>query len=252
MSREFKKVSIIMPVYNEEAFVSEIIGRVLRANTLGLSREIIAVDDGSCDGTLSAARRLADGQTVRVFSLDRNMGKGCALRRGFQEAQGDIFLIQDADFEYDTAFYPVLLEPILSGKARVVYGSRFMGTCRNMRLPNRAVNIILRAMANGLYGLNLTDEATGFKVFTRDVLDGMNLVCKRFEFCPELTAKIGLKKIPIVEVPITYSARTIGEGKKIRWYDAFIAIWTLLKYRIGFHGEDLTQLKAQGTDHEKQ
>jgi len=245
------KISIIMPVYNEEFYIARIVELVRGADTLGWERELIIVNDGSTDGTLGVVSRLADGTSVKVFSLDRNRGKGCALRLGFEKAAGEILLIQDADFEYDVSHYPILLEPILAGRARVVYGSRFLGACRNMRWPNRLINAILRFLANRLYGLSITDEATGFKVFTRDVLDGMNLQCRRFEFCPEFTAKVALKGIPIFEVPITYAARTSAQGKKIRWYDAVIAVWTLVKYRLGCCREDLSALAARKGGHDE-
>jgi glycosyltransferase involved in cell wall biosynthesis len=160
-----------------------------------------------------------------------NFGKGAALRIGIAESTGDIILVQDGDLEYDPNDYPAVLAPIVEGRARVVYGSRFMKRVRGMKLPNLVANKILTWTANVLYGAHITDEATAYKAFTRDVIAGLKLSCVRFEFCPEVTAKVLRLGYKIHEVPISYNPRGILEGKKIRWRDGVEALWTLIKYR---------------------
>ena len=233
------KLSVIVPVFNERANIEEVIRRVKAvALPAGLEREIIVVDDGSTDGTTEILERYRDDEVIKVHLSEENFGKGTAIRVGIGYATGDVILIQDADMEYDPADYPALLQPILDGEATVVYGSRFRGRYEGfrappgMRFPNWLINKILKWEANLLYGAGITDEATAYKVFGADVLKGLNLQATRFEFCPEVTAKVCRAGHRIHEVPITYQARSIAQGKKIRWQDGAQAIWTLFKYRF--------------------
>lgn len=226
-------VSVLIPVYNEAAYVAEVVDRV-RAVALpyGVLREIVLVDDGSTDGTSDVIRSLAAGGDVRVIVSASNGGKGVAIRRGIAEARGDIILLQDADLEYDPADHPRVLAPILDGRASIVYGSRFRGQISGMSLAHRIANVILRTMTNVLYGASITDEATAYKAFRADVLRGMTFRARRFEWCPEVTAKSLRAGHRIVEVPVRYRARSIRQGKKIRWWDLVHAMWTLLRYRL--------------------
>ena len=229
-------LSILIPAYQEEATISEILRRVAAVDTerLGFRKEIIVCDDGSRDRTshlveIEAAR---DPQ-IRLVRHERNQGKGMAIRTALAEAKGDYVLIQDADLEYDVGDYPALLEQVNKG-AEVVYGSRFMTKARpdGMKTANFIANRMLTITANLLYGMKITDEATCFKVFRTDILRSLELECEGFEFCPEVTAKLGRRKIEIVEVPISYTARAIEEGKKVRWTDGVEAMWVLVKHRI--------------------
>lgn len=228
------KISIIIPVYNEEKHIEEVILQVQKA-PIKLEREIIIVDDGSTDKTakILAAIKLKNlERNIKVISLNKNQGKGNAIRRGLAVASGDIILIQDADLEYFATDYPKLLEPIIKGRADIVYGSRFKGQIKNMRWQNFLANKILVFTANLLYGTNISDEATAYKAFKSKVIKAIPLKCERFEFCPEVTAKIAKKGYKIYEVPIKYQARSAIGGKKIRLIDAFEAFWTLVKYRF--------------------
>lgn len=226
------KLSIIIPAYNEEQNISKVIEAVKQA-PIDLLKEIIVIDDFSKDKTASILKeKYSQDQEVKLIFRIKNYGKGAAIREGLKEVTGDIVLIQDADLEYSVNDYPALLEPILSGKAQVVYGSRFLGKIKGMHWPNWLANKILAVTVNLLFGLHLTDEATAYKVFRSDIIKTLHLKCERFEFCPEVTAKIGKKKIPIHEVPISYHGRDKDNGKKITWKDGFEAIWTLLKYRF--------------------
>jgi dolichol-phosphate mannosyltransferase len=233
MKRKFKSVSIVVPVYNEQKTILKILERVRKSNTLGLVKEIIVVNDGSSDNT----KEILDSHRykyVRVFHQERNQGKGSALRVGFAQASGDVILVQDADLEYNPKDYPILLKPIIDGVTKVVYGSRMIGKGRVKHggwffyIGGLGINLL----TNILYGLTLTDEATGYKVFEARTLRAIPLVCKRFDFCPEITAKLAKKNIPIYEVSISYKGRKVAQGKKINWIDGFHAVWTLLKYRI--------------------
>ena len=226
------RVSIVIPVYNEAPYVDAVLDAV-RAAPLppGLAREIVCVNDGSSDGTRAILDGRAGGEVV-VHHSPVNGGKGTAIRLGLGLVTGDIVIIQDADLEYDPSDYAALLAPILDGRAAVVYGSRFRGECLGMRWPNRLVNLVLAWLVRVLYRQPITDEATCYKAFRTDVLRTIPLRCERFEFCPEVTAKLSRRGVPIVEVPIRYRARTSNQGKKIRWIDAAEAIWTLLRYRV--------------------
>lgn len=232
MSDKKTLVSIIIPVYNERAHVKGVVDRVLKAPMpKGVDREIIVIDDGSTDGTAELLAKL-NVQRVKVHQSILNFGKGTAIRVGLKRATGDIIVIQDADTEYEPNDIQHLLKPILEGKAEVVYGSRFLGSIEQMRFKYWLVNKLLVLAVFILYGTKLTDEATAYKVFKKDVIDGLSLQCHRFEFCPEVTAKVLKQDIRIFEVPIHYKARTLEEGKKIRLRDAFEAFWTLFRYRF--------------------
>jgi dolichol-phosphate mannosyltransferase len=229
-------LSVIIPAYNERDTIAAIIARV---RAVPVTKEIIVVDDASSDGTAEILQTLA-GPDLVVFRQPKNSGKGAAIRAGIPRARGEVIIIQDADAEYDPAEYPKLIAPILAGEAQVVYGSRFLqaGETRKlhwpegMRFPNWFVNRLLAAMANLLYRAGITDEATCYKVFRADILQGLPLTCERFEFCPEVTARVRRRGIAIKEIPISYLGRSAAEGKKINWKDGVEAIWTLLKYRF--------------------
>jgi len=227
------KVSILIPVYNEFRTFSQVLERVRRAPLpAGWAKEIIVIDDGSTDGTAQMLAEYARCGAIAVHRTTGNSGKGSAIRTGIALASGDIVLIQDGDLEYDPNDYERILEPIVSGGADIVYGSRFLGGPAAMALANRMANRILTGVANLLYAARLTDEATAYKAFRAPVLRQIHLVCRRFEFCPEVTAKARRLGYRIREVPVSYNARGIAEGKKIRARDGFEALWTLVKYRV--------------------
>lgn len=227
------RVSIIIPIYNELRHAAEMLKRVVAAPLPeGCEKEIVIVDDGSTDGTAELLDKICEGNLNYVHHSVLNFGKGTAIRIGLRLATGDIVLIQDGDLEYDPREYSLLLRPVLDGEADVVYGSRFRGTVGGMRTPNLLANKILTLLANLLYTARITDEATAYKVFRRDVLDRIDLRCKRFEFCPEITAKVCRLGYEIHEIPITYNGRTVEQGKKIRWKDGLEAAYTLLRYRL--------------------
>jgi glycosyltransferase involved in cell wall biosynthesis len=224
------KLSVIIPVYNEIDHIEEIIRRVQKTK---LVSEILVVDDGSTDGTRQLLSRLDGKNQVRVILHETNQGKGAAVRTGLQNTNGEVLLIQDADLEYDPRDYPILLRPIKEKIADVVYGSRFLGG------PRRAVmfwhmiaNQLLTLMTNILYNTILSDMETGYKVFRRQVIEGMPLRSRRFNFEPEFTAKVLKRHYRIFEVPISFNPRDYSQGKKIKLTDAFEAAWTLLKYRF--------------------
>jgi glycosyltransferase involved in cell wall biosynthesis len=224
------KLSIIIPVYNEVKTIQEIIQRV---QATGLADEILAIDDGSTDGSRDVLGNLSKEGKVRVIYHDHNQGKGKAVRTGIQNASGDLMLIQDADLEYDPREYPNLLKPIQEGIADVVYGSRFLGAGRRPVLFwNMVANKILTLTTNILYNNILTDMETGYKLFRREVVQDLPLRAHGFEFEPEFTAKILKRKARLYEVPITFNPRDYSEGKKIKMKDAFLALWTLFKYRF--------------------
>ena len=220
-------ISVIIPVYNERTTILETISHVRAAP---VSKEIIVVDDASADGTPDLVEPLL-GPDLKLIRQPTNQGKGAAIRRALPEVTGDVVLIQDADLEYDPADYPALIAPILSGEADVVYGTR-APEFRGMRLPHRLFNSIAALLANLLYRARITDEATCYKVFRADVIKAIPLKCRRFEFCPEVTAKVRKRGIRIHEVPVSYQARSVGAGKKIRAWDGVVALWTLIKYRF--------------------
>ena len=227
------KISIIIPVYNEFQTLDRVIERVLKAPLpAGCSREVIVVDDGSTDGTthrLGEHARLGDIVTHRSIL---NFGKGTAVRIGLMLASGEAVLIQDGDLEYDPNDYRAILEPIVNGQADVVYGSRFLGKPTGMAFKNLLANRVLTLATNLLYSASISDEATAYKAFRTSVIRGMYLESRRFEICPELTAKACRLGHRIHEVPISYNARSVPEGKKIRARDGFDALWTLIKYRF--------------------
>jgi glycosyltransferase involved in cell wall biosynthesis len=224
------KLTVIIPVFNEAKTIEEIVRRVQKT---GLADEIVIVDDGSTDGTRGLLAALDGTPNLRVLLHDRNRGKGAAVRTGIGSARGDVLLIQDADLEYDPREYPNLLRPLEEGIADVVYGSRFLGAARRPILFwNMVANKILTLLTNILYNNILSDMETGYKVFRRQVVEGMKLNARGFEFEPEFTAKILKSRARIFEVPIVFNPREYSEGKKIKMKDAFIAVWTLVKYRF--------------------
>ena len=226
-----KKLSIIMPAYNEKKTINDILTRI-RKVSLNAAKEIIIVDDASDDGTKEILDDIKNN-SIKIFHHKRNMGKGAAIRTGLQHATGDIILIQDADLEYNPQEYGSLIKPILDGKAKVVYGSRLLGQkSRYSRIAYYIAGRSLTALANILYGINITDEPCGYKVFDSKVIKNVDLKCKRFEFCPEITAKIAKKGIKIHEVPASYSPRSRKEGKKIRFRDWLEAVYTLIRYKF--------------------
>lgn len=224
------ELSVIIPVFNEAKSIREIIQRVQNTQLAG---EIVVVDDGSNDGTREVIEELDGKDNLRVILHGKNQGKGAAVRTGLAAVHGDIILIQDADLEYDPRDYPGLLKPIQEGIADVVYGSRFLGGPRRATMFwHMVANKLLTFTTNLLYDTILTDMETGYKVFRRQVVDGLHLRAKRFDFEPEFTAKIIKHHFRIFEVPISFNPRDYSEGKKIKMKDAFKAIWTLFKYRL--------------------
>ncbi|MCZ6514193.1 MAG: glycosyltransferase family 2 protein [Nitrospinae bacterium] len=224
------KLSIIIPVYNEQNTLRTLLARV---EAVDYEKEIVLVDDGSTDGTREIVQDYQgqDGYTVLIHA--KNLGKGAALRSGLAEAKGDIIIIQDADLEYDPREYGNLLEPILDGRADVVYGSRFLGgPHRVMFFWHYLGNMVLTTLSNMTTNLNLTDMETCYKAFTRKVLDSLTLKCNRFGFEPEFTSKVARKNFRIYEVPISYSGRDYTEGKKIGWKDGIAAIWFIIRFRL--------------------
>ena len=219
------RLSILIPAYQEERTIGEVLRRVTQVDTesLGFDKEVIVCDDGSSDATVAEVEKMvAADPRIRLVRHDKNRGKGAAVRTALEVATGDYCLIQDADLEYEVTDYPAMLAAVNQG-ATIVYGSRFLARSRpeGMRLPNFVANRVLTTTANALFGVNITDEATCFKIFRTDILRSLDLECEGFEFCPEVTAKVGKRGLPIVEVPIAYTARDHTEGKKVRWTDGF-------------------------------
>lgn len=224
------KISVVIPVYNEQNTVRQLIDRV---QATPYDKEIVLVDDYSTDGTRDILKEYETKDGFLVVYHDKNRGKGAALRTGFQNLTGDVIIVQDADLEYDPAEYGVLLGPILDGRADVVYGSRFLsGPHRVLFFWHYVGNKVLTTLSNMFTNLNLTDMETCYKVFTRKVLDSITLKCDRFGFEPEFTSKIARKNFRIYEVPISYSGRDYSEGKKINWKDGVAAIWFIIKFRL--------------------
>jgi len=225
-------LSVVIPVYNEADTIEQIVEAVRGSEVDDL--EIILVDDGSTDGTRDVLREKIEPKVERVIYHERNQGKGAALRTGFAAATGDVVLVQDADLEYDPREYPKLIEPIVSGRADVVFGSRFAGgePHRVLYFWHYVVNRFLTMFSNIFTNLNLTDMEVCYKVFRREILQEIRIEENRFGFEPEITAKVAKLGCRIYEVGISYAGRTYGEGKKIGWRDGIRAIWCILKYNL--------------------
>ncbi|RLB90659.1 MAG: glycosyltransferase family 2 protein [Deltaproteobacteria bacterium] len=239
------KVSIIIPAYNEKRTLENLVDQINRIR-LALEKEIIVVDDGSSDSTRALVKALEERGAVTACFHEQNQGKGAAVRTGLKKASGDIILIQDADLEYDPADYPKLIQPIIEKKTRVVYGSRILGKNKASYLRFYYGGRFLSLLANLLYGIHITDEPTCYKVLDAQLMKNLQLESRGFEFCPEVTAKVSRMGEKIVEVPISYRPRSIREGKKIRWTDGLIAIWTLFRYRKWKPGKRLQAVGSRG------
>ena len=231
--KEFKKLSIIVPVYNERKLIPELLAAIRKVQ-LPYEKEIILVDDGSTDGSKEILSALGEG--YKVIFLEKNRGKSAAVRRGFKAATGDMVIIQDADLEYSPSDYPLMLQPIAEGYADVVYGSRFVTTHprRVLYFPHYLANQLVTFWSNIWTGLNLSDMETGFKAFTREALEKIqpHLTAERFGIEPDITAQIARHKFRIYEVGITYRGRTYAEGKKIGWKDGVAALWHIIRFNI--------------------
>jgi glycosyltransferase involved in cell wall biosynthesis len=225
-----KKLSIVIPVFNEKRTITETLTRVQRAPVKGWTKEIFVIDDGSVDGTRELLKKWE--RKVNVVYKDANEGKGSAVSIGFQKATGDVILIQDADLEYSPDDYPMLLKPFENSHVDVVYGSRFLGAHLSTMFVYELGNKFVTFMTNVLFNTNITDMETGFKVFRNVVVKDMIIHAKRFDVEPELTVKALKKGFQIYEVPISYYGRKFEEGKKLTWRDGIIALWTLIKYRF--------------------
>jgi len=222
------KLSIIIPVFNEEKTIVDVFNRVKKVK-IGMDKEIIIVDDCSKDNTKEELKKIKD---AKIFFHDVNQGKGAAIRTGLQHVTGDVVMIQDADLEYDINEYPKLLDPIKNNEADVVYGSRFMGKYKPKYWTYYMGNKFLTLLTNLLYGSSITDMETCYKVMKADIIKGIKLRARRFDFEPEITAKLMKKRIRILEVPISYECRDFDEGKKISWKDGVKAIYYLMRYRL--------------------
>ena len=224
------KVSVLMPVYNEEQYIEEIASKVLARPEVD---EIVIINDGSTDTSLSKIQNLKDNERITLVNLEKNCGKATAIRKGLEKVTGEIVLIQDADLEYDPGDYPRLLEPFEDPNVKVVYGSRTLKkNNKTGALPFYLGGLFLSFLTSILFFAKITDEPTCYKVFRTEILKSLRLKSKGFEFCPEVTAKVLRRGIKIREVPISYYPRRTSEGKKISWRDGLIAIWTLIKYRV--------------------
>ena len=224
------KLSIVIPIYNERETIETLIAKV---NAVDYDKEIILIDDFSTDGTREILNKYENKQGFKVLYHNRNQGKGAALRTGFSSVNGDIIIIQDADLEYNPADYGTLIEPIMDGRADVVYGSRFLGGPHRVLFFWHSIgNMVLTTLSNMFTNVNLTDMETGYKVFTKKVNDTLTFKCNRFGFEPEFTAKVAKNNFRIYEVPISYNGRDYSEGKKITWKDGVAAIWYIFKFRF--------------------
>jgi len=235
-----RQLSVVIPVFNESATIEQVVDLV---NEVSLKIELVAVDDGSTDRSLEILERLKEaGRIDRLIVHESNQGKGAALKTGFEAAGGDIIIVQDADLEYDPSEYRKLLQPILDGKADVVFGSRFMGgePHRVLYFWHYVGNRLLTILSNMVTNLNLTDMETCYKCFRREVLQGLSIQERGFGVEPELTAKVARGGWSVYEVGISYSGRTYAEGKKIGWKDGFRAVWCVLKYGLFGHGRVAT------------
>jgi glycosyltransferase involved in cell wall biosynthesis len=222
------KLSVIIPVYNESGTILEVINRV---EDIKINKEIIVVDDCSTDGTRELLKKNAFPHTKILFH-EKNTGKGAAIKTALTEAAGDVVIIQDADLEYDPNDFYELIKPIISGKAEVVYGSRFKGRKTGMYFSHMIGTKFFNFLVYLLYRQRISDESTCYKAFKTEILKNLNLRCRGFEFCPEVTAKVMKRGYKIFEVPISYSGRCFKSGKKVTWKDGFLVIWTLLKYKL--------------------
>jgi glycosyltransferase involved in cell wall biosynthesis len=226
-------LSVVMPVFNEKATVDEMVGRVLTVGkNTGIRIELIVVDDCSSDGSRDIVTALGRDKGFKVLYQDRNQGKGAAVRRGIQEATGDIIVVQDADLEYSPEEYPDLIDLIVKGKADAVFGSRFIGRHRCFLFTHYLANLFLNLVTNVLYNTTMTDMETCFKAVRGELLKSLSLTSNRFGIEPEITAKLFKRGARVYEVPITYEGRDYAEGKKITWKDGFPALWTLVKFRF--------------------
>lgn len=224
------KLSIVIPIYNERETLETLIAKV---NAVDYDKEILLIDDFSSDGTREVLKKYENKENFQVLYHDHNQGKGAALRTGFSNVNGDIIIIQDADLEYNPADYGTLIEPILDGRADVVYGSRFLGGPHRVLFFWHSIgNMVLTTFSNMLTNINLTDMETGYKVFTKKVNDTLTFKCDRFGFEPEFTAKVAKNNFRIYEVPISYNGRDYSEGKKITWKDGVAAIWYIIKFKF--------------------
>ncbi|MFO0045270.1 MAG: glycosyltransferase family 2 protein [Armatimonadota bacterium] len=234
-------LTILIPALNEEATIREVLERCL---AVPLSKQIVVINDGSTDSTAEILK--AFGEKIEVVTNPKPSGKGNAIRKALNLIKGKTVIVQDADLEYSPEQIPTLIQPILDGSASVVFGTRFAkGYPSSMALPNKLVNFLLAVSVRLLFGKKISDEATCYKALRSDVLQAMNLDCQRFEFCPEVTAKTFRLGLSIIEVPIDYVARNKKEGKKIRWYDAPEAFWTLLRYRFWKPTQQLQEQSKQ-------
>ena len=224
------KLSIVIPIYNERETLETLISKV---NAVDYDKEILLIDDFSTDGTREILKKYENKEGFQVLYHNHNQGKGAALRTGFSNVNGDIIIIQDADLEYNPADYGTLIEPILDGRADVVYGSRFLGGPHRVLFFWHSIgNMVLTTFSNMLTNVNLTDMETGYKVFTKKVNDTLTFKCDRFGFEPEFTAKVAKNNFRIYEVPISYNGRDYSEGKKITWKDGVAAIWYIIKFKF--------------------
>lgn len=231
-NKEIRKLSVIMPAYNERATVLEAIERSLSVNLGEIEIELIVVDDGSTDGTRELLQSIEPRDNLKIIHHEKNMGKGAAIRTALPHVTGDVVVIEDADLELEPESYPRLLEPILSDEADVVFGSRFRGNLQGMTWFSKLGNRVVSLIASILFFKWVSDEATCYKMFRTEIIRSFNLKCTGFEFCPEVTAKTLKKKYRFVEVPVDYNGRDRASGKKVRLRDGWQAVWTLIKYRF--------------------